>query len=147
MILISGLCFLRIRAQPEIVPPVPANFVSSPGSYSLPSYQLLQKPMQPAHNQQQSSEILQNKAQLLEATLKDFGVHGQIVAVHAGPVVTLYEFEPARGTKSSRVIGLAEDIARSMSTVSARIAVVPGHNAIGIELPNEFPRQSGGRRN
>src|SRR5262249_28394172 len=68
--------------------------------------------------------------------LEDFGVKGQIVKVRPGPVVTLYELEPAPGTKSSRVIGLADDIARSMSAVSARVATVPGRNVIGIALPN-----------
>jgi DNA segregation ATPase FtsK/SpoIIIE, S-DNA-T family len=68
--------------------------------------------------------------------LADFGVKGEIKGVHPGPVVTLFEFEPARGTKSARVIALAEDIARSMSAVSVRVAVVPGRNVIGIELPN-----------
>ena len=68
--------------------------------------------------------------------LQDFGVNGDIVEIRPGPVVTLYELEPAAGTKSSRVIGLADDIARSMSAISARIAVIPGRNAIGIELPN-----------
>ncbi|WP_276509057.1 DNA translocase FtsK, partial [Microvirga aerophila] len=65
------------------------------------------------------------------------GVKGEVIHVHPGPVVTLYEFEPAPGTKSSRVIALSEDIARSMSAVSARVAVIPGRNAIGIELPNQ----------
>ncbi len=68
--------------------------------------------------------------------LGDFGVRGEIVKANPGPVVTLYELEPAPGIKSSRVIGLADDIARSMSALSARVAVVPGRNAIGIELPN-----------
>ena len=68
--------------------------------------------------------------------LGDFGVRGEIINAHPGPVVTLYELEPAPGIKSSRVIGLADDIARSMSKVSARVAVVQGRNAIGIELPN-----------
>ena len=68
--------------------------------------------------------------------LSDFGVRGEIINAHPGPVVTLYELEPAPGIKSSRVIGLSDDIARSMSKVSARVAVVPGRNAIGIELPN-----------
>src|SRR4029077_14566977 len=72
----------------------------------------------------------------LEGVLGDFGVRGEIVKAHPGPVVTLYELEPAPGIKSSRVIGLADDIARSMSALSARVAVVPGRNAIGIELPN-----------
>ncbi|NBQ39227.1 MAG: cell division protein FtsK, partial [Alphaproteobacteria bacterium] len=74
---------------------------------------------------------------LLEGVLEDFGVRGEIVNVRPGPVVTLYELEPAPGIKSSRVIGLADDIARSMSAISARVAVVPGRNAIGIELPNQ----------
>ncbi len=69
--------------------------------------------------------------------LEDFGVRGQIVKVRPGPVVTLYELEPAPGIKASRVIGLADDIARSMSAISARVAVVPGRNVIGIELPNQ----------
>ena len=73
---------------------------------------------------------------MLETVLEDFGVYGEIVQVRPGPVVTLYELEPAPGTKTSRVIGLADDIARSMSAVSVRIAVVPGRNVIGIELPN-----------
>ena len=68
--------------------------------------------------------------------LGDFGVRGEIINARPGPVVTLYELEPAPGIKSSRVIGLADDIARSMSALSARVAVVPGRNAIGIELPN-----------
>ena len=72
----------------------------------------------------------------LEGVLQEFGVNGKIVKVRPGPVVTLYELEPAPGTKSARVIGLADDIARSMSAVSVRIAVVPGSNTIGIELPN-----------
>ena len=83
-----------------------------------------------------SSDALQQNARLLEGVLDDFGVRGEIIQVRPGPVVTLYELEPAPGIKSSRVIGLADDIARSMSAVSARVAVVPGRNAIGIELPN-----------
>ena len=74
---------------------------------------------------------------MLEAVLSDFGVRGRIVAVRPGPVVTLYEFEPAAGVKSSRVISLADDVARSMSAVAARIAVIPGRNVMGIELPNQ----------
>ncbi|MGE0845633.1 MAG: DNA translocase FtsK 4TM domain-containing protein [Flavobacteriaceae bacterium] len=83
-----------------------------------------------------NTEALDQNARLLESVLEDFGVRGEIINVRPGPVVTLYELEPAPGTKSSRVIGLADDIARSMSAVSARVAVVPGRNAIGIELPN-----------
>lgn len=83
-----------------------------------------------------SEASLEQNARLLESVLADFGVNGEITKVRPGPVVTLYELEPAPGTKSARVIGLADDIARSMSSISARIAVIPGRNAIGIELPN-----------
>jgi DNA segregation ATPase FtsK/SpoIIIE, S-DNA-T family len=82
-------------------------------------------------------DALQQNARLLSTVLEDFGVRGEIVKVRPGPVITLYELEPAPGTKSSRVIGLADDIARSMSAVSVRVAVVPGRNVIGIELPNQ----------
>ncbi len=84
-----------------------------------------------------SPEALSETARELETTLQDFGVRGEIGQMRPGPVVTLYELEPAPGIKSSRVIGLADDIARSMSAISARVAVVPGRNAIGIELPNQ----------
>jgi DNA segregation ATPase FtsK/SpoIIIE, S-DNA-T family len=83
-----------------------------------------------------SKDALEQNATLLEGVLEDFGVRGEITNVRPGPVVTLYELEPAPGTKSSRVISLADDIARSMSAVSARVAVVSGRNAIGVELPN-----------
>jgi S-DNA-T family DNA segregation ATPase FtsK/SpoIIIE len=83
-----------------------------------------------------NDDALEQNARLLEGVLEDFGVRGEIVNVRPGPVVTLYELEPAPGTKSSRVIGLADDIARSMSAIAARVAVVAGRNAIGIELPN-----------
>ncbi|MGB7687916.1 MAG: DNA translocase FtsK 4TM domain-containing protein [Pseudolabrys sp.] len=81
-------------------------------------------------------DIIEGNATALESVLQDFGVRGEIINARPGPVVTLYELEPAPGIKSSRVIGLADDIARSMSAVSARVAVVSGRNAIGIELPN-----------
>ncbi len=81
-------------------------------------------------------EALAKNARLLEAVLEDYGVRGEIVQVRPGPVVTLYELEPAAGIKASRVIGLADDIARSMSAISVRVAVVPGRSVIGIELPN-----------
>ena len=83
-----------------------------------------------------SADALQTNATALEGVLGDFGVRGEIINARPGPVVTLYELEPAPGIKSSRVIGLADDIARSMSALSARVAVVAGRNAIGIELPN-----------
>ena len=105
--------------------------------YEAPPLKLLQP--QPRSNKRTaiSDEVLQENARELEGVLQDFGVKGEITNVRPGPVVTLYELEPAPGTKSSRVIGLADDIARSMSAVAARVAVVPGRNAIGIELPND----------
>lgn len=84
-----------------------------------------------------SQSVIEENAKSLEGVLQDFGVRGEIVNARPGPVVTLYELEPAPGIKSSRVIGLADDIARSMSATAARVAVVSGRNAIGIELPNE----------
>ncbi|WP_095204827.1 DNA translocase FtsK [Mesorhizobium carmichaelinearum] len=105
-------------------------------AYELPSEELLQQPPE-GQGFYMSQERLEQNADLLESVLEDFGVRGEIIHVRPGPVVTLYEFEPAPGVKSSRVIGLADDIARSMSAISARVAVVPGRNVIGIELPNE----------
>src|SRR5262249_2914366 len=90
----------------------------------------------PAKGMAINEEALQQNARLLETVLEDFGVKGQIVKVRPGPVVTRYDLEPAPGVKASRIIGLADDIARSMSAVSVRVAVVPGRNVIGIELPN-----------
>ncbi|WP_136622216.1 MULTISPECIES: DNA translocase FtsK [Mesorhizobium] len=104
--------------------------------YELPPEGLLQQPPE-GQGFYMSQERLEQNADLLESVLEDFGVRGEIIHVRPGPVVTLYEFEPAPGVKSSRVIGLADDIARSMSAISARVAVVPGRNVIGIELPNE----------
>ena len=104
------------------------------GGYQLPSLDLLAKTKHVG--QTLSSEQIQANAVALESVLADFGVKGEIINARPGPVVTLYELEPAPGIKSSRVIGLADDIARSMSALSARVAVVSGRNAIGIELPN-----------
>jgi S-DNA-T family DNA segregation ATPase FtsK/SpoIIIE len=106
------------------------------GRWEFPALELLGAAERPAKTLQVSQAALDENARRLEGVLKDFGVQGEIVNVRPGPVVTLYELEPAPGIKSSRVIGLADDIARSMSAVSARVAVVPGRNAIGIELPN-----------
>jgi S-DNA-T family DNA segregation ATPase FtsK/SpoIIIE len=102
----------------------------------LPPLDLL-KEVPPVKATAVNEEALQQNARLLESVLEDFGVRGQIVMVRPGPVVALYELEPAPGIKASRVIGLADDIARSMSAISARVAVVPGRNVIGIELPNQ----------
>lgn len=106
------------------------------GTFELPALGLLAEAKK-GQVGKQSPDALEQNARLLESVLEDFGVRGQIISVRPGPVVTLYELEPAPGIKSARVIGLADDIARSMSAISARVAVVQGRNAIGIELPNQ----------
>ncbi|AOG06702.1 DNA translocase FtsK [Bosea sp. RAC05] len=113
------------RAEVRVAPPAP---------FELPDIAILGEP--PAVETAIPTEVLQQNAGFLEGVLEDFNVRGEIVQACPGPVVTLYELEPAPGTKSSRVISLADDIARSMSAISARVAVIPGKNAIGIELPN-----------
>ncbi len=105
------------------------------GGDILPSLSLLRPPPTGPARKIDAASLEQN-ARLLEGVLEDFGVRGRIGEVRPGPVVTMYELEPAPGIKASRVIGLADDIARSMSALSARVAVVPGKNVIGIELPN-----------
>ncbi len=107
----------------------------SANGYQLPPLELLALPSKVGRTTV-SQETLQENATSLEGVLGDFGVRGEIINARPGPVVTLYELEPAPGIKSSRVISLADDIARSMSALSARVAVVSGRNAIGIELPN-----------
>ena len=105
--------------------------------FDLPPLDILTAaPLVERNNKSVSREALEGNARMLESVLDDFGIKGQIVKVRPGPVVTLYELEPAPGTKTSRVVSLADDIARSMSAVSVRIAVVPGRTVIGIELPN-----------
>ncbi len=106
------------------------------GDFEMPSLHFLSEPKNVVKDPSLSKDALEQNARLLEGVLEDFGVKGEIIHVRPGPVVTLYELEPAPGIKSSRVIGLADDIARSMSAIAARVAVVPGRNAIGIELPN-----------
>ncbi|WP_253593672.1 DNA translocase FtsK [Bradyrhizobium elkanii] len=103
--------------------------------FELPSVSMLSAP-KASDRQPLSKAELETNSRSLEGVLQDFGVRGEIVKANPGPVVTLYELEPAPGIKSSRVIGLSDDIARSMSALSARVAVVAGRNAIGIELPN-----------
>lgn len=105
--------------------------------YQLPPLELLYLPKNFSQKIVIDEHALHTTAEALEAVLKEYGIYGEIVNVKPGPVVTLYELEPAPGLKSSRVIGLADDIARSMSAISARVAVVPGKNVIGIELPNK----------
>jgi len=106
------------------------------GVYTSPPIDLLATPESNPKADALNKDALQQNATFLGSVLEDFGVKGEIVKVRPGPVVTLYELEPAPGTKTSRVIGLSDDIARSMSAVSVRVAVVTGRNVIGIELPN-----------
>ncbi len=120
------------RMRKPRAPPKPRR---SSGGYILPALELLTQPSK-IGRATVSQEALQDNATALEGVLADFGVRGEIINARPGPVVTLYELEPAPGIKSSRVISLADDIARSMSALSARVAVVSGRNAIGIELPN-----------
>ena len=115
--------------------PAPAVRGRAADGYEFPPLDLLGEPRHDPAARLSSAQMQENAA-VLENVLEDFGVRGEITEVHPGPVVTLYELEPAPGIKSSRVIGLSDDIARSMSAISARVAVVPGRNAIGIELPN-----------
>lgn len=113
-----------------------ASLIGSDG-FEMPSLHFLSEPKSIGRDPTLSKDALEQNARMLEGVLDDFGVRGEIIHVRPGPVVTLYELEPAPGIKSSRVIGLADDIARSMSAIAARVAVVPGRNAIGIELPNQ----------
>lgn len=111
-------------------------FTPSPeGHYQLPTIDLLDIRNNNKIKMETPAE-LQERAEKLIQVLGDFGIRGTILDIHQGPVVTLYEFEPSAGTKSSRVIGLSDDIARSLSAISTRIAIIPGRNALGIEIPN-----------
>jgi len=133
------------RRTPEIAEPTLTPRAARPAaktaqkdlfaSYQLPSLDLLTDP--PAHSAPKLDKLaLERNARLLETVLDDFNVKGEITAVRTGPVVTMYELEPAPGIKASRVIGLAEDIARNMSAISARVSSIPGKTVMGIELPN-----------
>jgi S-DNA-T family DNA segregation ATPase FtsK/SpoIIIE len=106
-----------------------------PGGFALPELSMLAKP-KPRSAQFDEGALRQN-AQLLESVLAEFGVRGAVDQIRPGPVVTLYELVPAAGVKSARVVALSDDIARSMSVAACRVSVVPGRNAIGIELPNQ----------
>jgi S-DNA-T family DNA segregation ATPase FtsK/SpoIIIE len=135
---------LRVkREEPRKKAPAPAKLSRQPAldlsnsEYQLPALSLLAEPVRLHEATTLSDEALEENARMLEAVLADFGVKGRIVAVRPGPVVTLYEFEPAAGVKSARVISLSDDVARSMSAVAARIAVIPGRNVMGVELPNQ----------
>ncbi|MBR3192864.1 DNA translocase FtsK, partial [Bosea sp. (in: a-proteobacteria)] len=123
-----------VPAAPKLRAAMPVSKPIASMGFELPPIEFLAEPPQIATAI--PIEIIQQNSGLLEGILEDFNVRGEVVQACPGPVVTLYELEPAPGTKSSRVISLADDIARSMSAVSARVAVVQGKNAIGIELPN-----------
>ncbi|KAB7614487.1 DNA translocase FtsK [Amylibacter sp. SFDW26] len=115
----------------------PSLFADKNGAeYETPPLGLLASPTTIVRHHL-SDEALEQNARMLETVLDDYGVKGEIVSVRPGPVVTMYELEPAPGLKASRVIGLADDIARSMSALSARVSTVPGRTVVGIELPNE----------
>ena len=120
----------REEAQPKL------QFEDKYADYEHPPLSLLTSP-EVVERHHLSDEALEENARMLESVLDDYGVKGEIVSVRPGPVVTMYELEPAPGLKASRVIGLADDIARSMSALSARVSTVPGRSVIGIELPNE----------
>ncbi len=119
------------EAQPRL------GLEAATSDYALPPLNLLSNPDE-IQRHSLSEESLEENARMLESVLDDYGVKGEIVSVRPGPVVTMYELEPAPGLKASRVIGLADDIARSMSALSARVSTVPGRSVIGIELPNAW---------
>ena len=120
----------KAEAQPAL------QFEEKHADYQIPPLGLLSSP-ETIERHHLSDDALEENARMLESVLDDYGVKGEIVSVRPGPVVTMYELEPAPGLKASRVIGLADDIARSMSALSARVSTVPGRSVIGIELPNE----------
>ncbi len=120
------------RAKAEAQP----SLFGEDSDFEIPPLSLLEDPAN-IERHHLSDQALEENARMLESVLDDYGVKGEIVSVRPGPVVTMYELEPAPGLKASRVIGLADDIARSMSALSARVSTVPGRSVIGIELPNE----------
>jgi S-DNA-T family DNA segregation ATPase FtsK/SpoIIIE len=134
---------LPLRAKPAIKAPAQMRLAPVKQErlpllevgWNFPSLDLL-RPAPTRAASGPSAESLQNNARLLETVLQDYGVQGKIVEIRPGPVVTLYELEPAPGIRSARVVGLADDIARSLSVVAVRIATVSGRNVIGIEVPN-----------
>ena len=122
-------------APPRKARPAKSNQTDMFATFNLPSLDLLEEPPEDA-GPVLDKMALERNARLLENVLDDFNVKGEITAVRTGPVVTMYELEPAPGIKASRVVGLAEDIARNMSAISARVSTIPGKTVIGIELPN-----------
>ncbi|MFM9941317.1 MAG: DNA translocase FtsK [Hyphomicrobiaceae bacterium] len=124
------------RSAAEIIGSLISFRPSGETPWKKPSLNLLKRPTVQRPGAEFTQPVLRGSARLLEDVLNDFGIKGEVKDIRPGPVVTLFEMEPARGVKSARVIALADDIARSMSATSARVAIVPGRNAIGIELPN-----------
>jgi len=131
----------QVEAQPMHTRVLPGEQLSLLGetedTFRLPPLEFLKPAPAGQVGHILSDEEIQKRSDLLEQVLEDFKVKGEVIDVKPGPVVTLYEFEPARGVKSAQVINLSDDIARIMGAVSARVAVIPGRNAIGVELPNE----------
>ncbi len=120
----------RSEEQPEL------GLDPAASGYQTPPLSLLQNPSTIVRHHL-STEALEENARMLETVLDDYGVRGEITAIRPGPVVTMYELEPAAGLKASRVIGLADDIARSMEALACRVSTIPGRSVIGIELPNQ----------
>lgn len=128
----------KTKTSPKNQIPTQQSFALADGAeWILPDVALIQAVPKEASRPTLNEDALRRNAELLQNVLADFNVNGEIVSISPGPVVTLYELEPAPGTKTSRVISLSDDIARSMSAISVRCAVVPGRNVIGIELPNK----------
>ncbi len=115
-----------------------SNELTTTATYKRPSLNLLERPATTKHATSYAASMMRGNARLLEDVLADFGITGTVRDIKPGPVVTLYEVEPARGTKAARIISLASDIARAMGVASARIAIIPGRSVIGVELPNQL---------
>ncbi len=124
----------NIRSRPKQKPRQTSLNLETSNGYRLPAVELLNPPTFGMGGP--SDDILDSNSRMLENVLDDFGIRGDIATALTGPVVTRYDLNPSPGTKTSRVVSLADDIARSMSAVSVRVAVVPGQNVIGVELPN-----------
>ncbi len=111
------------------------DYITSKTKYKLPDINYLDKKLQKLSSSETNRH--QPDAEFMEKILLDFGINGKIKAINKGPVVSLYEFEPAPGVKVSKIINLSEDLARNTSSTSARVSVIPGKNTVGIEIPNE----------
>lgn len=131
---------IPVNSNPQSTPPatmpVKKTILQENQGFELPPIDLFNQTPNIVNKQETFDQLKKNAAELL-AVLNDFGIKGNILEINQGPVVTLYEFEPSAGTKSSRVIGLSDDIARTLAALSTRISVIPGRNVLGIELPNK----------